>query len=155
MDAAARELIKIARALVAKKKFKVYRVGRGKTLDNRNAGDMGGLAKFLEDTDDIESVQRVGGDALITEYEVEVDGFGPYQYFRGGKAPGEPSDLVGVKNQHGDLWYSFPKGGKWKVKKVGKSVPAKKVLLNDKGYIHEVWWKGGRAGQFRHLKKFF
>lgn len=152
----AREILKVARELTAARRLKVYRVGSGRSLDNRNAGDLSGMAKFLEDAEDVDSVQSMGGGDEVTEYEVEFDGdFGPYQYFRKGKAESGDSPQVGMKKLGKDTWYSFPAGGNWKLKKVGRSVPVKDIMIGDDGYVRRVWWAGSRAEQVAWLKRFF
>lgn len=89
------------------KEIIVYRLGGGKGLTNRNAGDATGLWNYLEMVED-SGIARTVGD-IITVYRVRVGlPFGPYTRMNVGKADDETT-LVGCDNLTGPgKWYSFP-----------------------------------------------
>lgn len=128
-------------------------------LDNRNAGNVPGIASYIDNAEDYEkpSYQNIdAADTHVHVYEVHVgDDFGQYSQFdkgRGGHAADKVGRTTPTDAAHG-VWYSFPKGGNWSAKKIA-SVPLKdikahlktipsKAAWSDKPYFSDkVGWHG-------------
>jgi len=159
-----------ARWLQAKKRLVVYRAHYGRPdLTDANAANLMGIVIFLQSAMDMGPVNT---DApYLSKFVVEIDGeFGPYQYFQRGRAdnplPGPPQ--VGVKEKgRGGRWFSFPKGGPWRVSSVktapmgegrtrGGPDPGKPgVLFNEAGYLRDSELESGDAEAMRWVESFF
>lgn len=108
-------------------KLLVFRLGsEAGGLEDRNAGNAFALGRFLARLDDVEAPQPAGGTGVfLTAYEVSApQGFGKYDNFTKGRAlDGAPGELPGRGGVGADprlVQYSFPKGGAWKAKPLGK-----------------------------------
>jgi hypothetical protein len=122
------------------KKITIYRVGsEASDLDNRNAANLEGIIKYLEQQDR----RGIAHGDHITRYELEVSGeYGPYVQYDGQRGVGE---MVGRSEEGSEAWpsawYSIPKGQNYRVTKtvsleeINKAVTALEI---DNGFGRAV-----------------
>ncbi|MFH1682604.1 MAG: hypothetical protein ABIA37_02290 [Candidatus Woesearchaeota archaeon] len=101
-----------------RQKLTVYRIDNGQQgLANTNAGNLLGVLNYLEYCDD----RMIATGDYLSVFEIEFDGcFGVYVPMSGGHhRKGEKLEqCVGISEKHGSIWYSFPKQGRWKSRKI-------------------------------------
>jgi len=107
-------------------KFYVFRMGNGGALDNRNAGDILGIAKFS--SSDNAEVSATGHAVGMYEVTNKTPGhFGPYTLYRAqSKISGDQHMQIGRQsvpikwgiNRDHAYWYSFPQYGEWSARLV-------------------------------------
>lgn len=106
--------------------FYVWRLGTSGELNNRNAGDIFGVAKFSS-SDDAEFT-ATGGSLFLFQVTNPSRKFGTYQRFRHGQklqsgdlSIGRSQDPIkwGIGRDYA-TWYSFPEGGDWSAHVVKK-----------------------------------
>jgi hypothetical protein len=113
----------------SKSEFFVWRIGSNSEsdLNNRNAGDLLGIAKFFG-SDNAEFGQT-GDHVFLYRVSNQTKKFGPYQLFRRNSSESSGTMIgrklepikwgIGVDHVR---WYSFPANGDWSAKLV-KKVP--------------------------------
>lgn len=105
--------------------FFVWRLGTSGSLDNRNAGDIFGIAKFSSSND--AEFTATGEFLFLFQVTNPSRKFGPYQRYRHGQKQssdtmiGRSQDPIkwGIGRDYA-TWYSFPAGGEWSAHVVKK-----------------------------------
>lgn len=95
------------------KTFRAYRIESDPgDLSGKNAANLKLLMGML-----MAKARPVG--SRVGVYEVQADGFGPYVSYNAGRGDDRGDPRVGyVRDEDGNVFYSFPPGGRWSARLV-------------------------------------